>query len=67
MMLMKNQESSKKLLEAWRKADSAALTSPNQAPQHAQSFSDKKVCPLAKGTYRQAIMPALLCSYGLLH
>ena len=67
MMLMKNQESSKKLLEAWRKAESAALTSPNQAPQQAQSFSDKKVCPLAKGTHRHVIMPALLCSYGLLY
>jgi hypothetical protein len=65
MMLMKNQQSSKKLLEAWKKADSAALTSPDQAPQQAQPFADRKVCHLAQGTDRPVIMPALLCSYGL--
>ena len=45
MMLMKSEESSGKLLRAWRDADAAALS--KQAPLQAQPFSSAEVrcCP----------------------
>ena len=42
MMLMKNEESSGKLLRAWRAPDAAALS--KQAPLQAQPFSKAEVC-----------------------
>jgi hypothetical protein len=79
MMLMKNQDSSKKLLEAWRKADRAMLTSPDQAPQQAQSFSDKvwgpaegldchvmcQLCCATVSHLKSRLLPNTLCASGI--
>ena len=55
MMLMKSEESSGKLLRAWRDADAAALS--KQAPLQAQPFSSAEVQSCMQGLLATVVFP----------